>query len=258
MRRNVTARPEARDRRPTRRQGIGFVFGIDAQPNLVALAQRLPQQVWQPLPRLARYQVATEPRQRPANVKQEVVRRQGYTDLRLVGEAVAEFNYRPGRCRQDYLIVVLRKHLVLEKHGQPVGEETRYFFYLTNEWTWERAEVVYFANDRGNQENLIEQLKNGVRALRAPVNTLAANGAYMVIASLAWSVKAWLALLQPRAGLRQLLLTMEFKRFLQEVVLLPCQVVRAGRRLVYRLLQWNPWVEVLCRSVEVLRRLRFG
>ena len=239
-------------------QGIGFVFGLDAQPNLVALAQRLPERAWQPLPRPARYRVATGPRQRPEDVKQEVVRRKGYTDIRLVGEQVAEFNYRPGRCRQDYLVVVLRKHLVLEKHGQKVGEEIRYFFYITNQWTWERAEVVSFANDRGNQENLIEQLKNGVPALRAPVNTLQANGAYMIIASLAWSLKAWLALLQPRAADRQALLTMEFKKFLREVVLLPCQVVRAGRRLVYRLLQWNPWVDVLCRSVGVLRRLRFG
>jgi hypothetical protein len=121
-----------------------------------------------------------------------------------------------------------------------------------------RLPVVYFANDRGNQENLIEQLKNGVRALRAPVNTLESNGAYMVIVSLAWSLKAWLALLQPRAADRQTLLTMEFKKFLDEVMRLPCQVVRAGRRLVYRLLQWNPWVDVLCRGVEVLRRLRFG
>jgi Transposase DDE domain group 1 len=240
------------------RQGIGFVFGIDAQPNLVARAAQLPERVWQPLPRPARYEVATTPRQRPDSVKQAVVVRKGYADLRLVREEVAEFNYRPGACRGDYLVVVLRKHLVLERHGQPVGEETRYFFYLTNEWTWERAEVVYFANDRGNQENLIEQLKNGVRALRAPVNTLEANGAYVVIAALAWSLKAWLALLQPRAADRQALLSMEFKKFLQEVVLLPCQVVRAGRRLVYRLLQWNPWVDVLCRGVEALRRLRFG
>jgi hypothetical protein len=202
--------------------------------------------------------VATRPRRRPDNVKQAVVVRKGYTDIRLVREQVAEFNYRPGACRQDYLVVVLRKHLVEEKHGQQVGEETRYFFYLTNEWAWECAEVVSFANDRGNQENLIEQLKNGVRALRAPVNTLESNGAYMVIASLAWSLKAWLALLQPRPADRQALLTMEFKKFLQEVVLLPCQVVRAGRRLVYRLLQWNPWVDVLCRAVEGLRRRRFG
>jgi Transposase DDE domain group 1 len=239
-------------------QGLRFVFGLDAQPHLVARAEQLPERVWQQLPRPARYAVKTEPRQRPAHVKQEVVVRKGYTDIRLVGEEVAEFHYRPGRCREDYLVVVLRKHLVREKHGQAVEEETRYFFYLTNQWTWEPAEVVFFANDRGNQENLIEQLKNGVRALRAPVNTLESNGAYMVIASLAWSLKAWLALLQPRAAERRALLTMEFKKFLQEVVLLPCQVVRAGRQLVYRLLQWNPWVDVLCRGTEALRRLRFG
>jgi DDE family transposase len=237
--------------------GIRFVFGIDAQPNLVAIAERLPERIWQPLPRPARHEVATVPRTRPANVKQAVVVRKGYTDVRLVSEQVAEFNYRPGACRQDYLVVVLRKHLVIEKKGRKVGEEVRYFFYITNQWTWEPAAVVYFANDRCNQEKLIAQLKNGVRALRAPSNTLQSNGAYMVIAALAWSLKAWLALLQPRPVDRQALLAMGFLRFLQEVVLLPCQVVRAGRRLVYRLLQWNPWVDLLCRCVEVLRRLRF-
>ena len=50
---------------------------------------------------------------------------------------------------------------------------------------------------------------------------------------------------------------MEFKRFLAEVVLLPCQLVRAGGRLLYRLLRWNPWVDVLCRAVGVLRQLSF-
>lgn len=239
------------------RDGIHFVFGLDAHPNLVARAERLPERTWQELPRPARHEVMTEPRQRPANVKQEVVVRKGYTDIRLVSEQVAELSYRPGACARDYLVVVLRKHLVLEKKGAQVGEEVRYFFYITNQWTWERAAVVYFANDRGNQEKLIEQLKNGVRALRAPSNTLVSNGAYMVIAALAWSLKAWLALVQPRAADRQALLAMGFKRFLQEVVLLPCQVVRAGRRLLYRLLQWSPWVDLLCRCVAVLRRLRF-
>src|SRR5439155_14541822 len=141
---------------------------IDAQPNLVASAERLPERVWEPLQRPARYQVATTPRQRPESVKQEVVVRKGYTDLRLVREEVAEFNYRPGACRQDYLVVVLRKHLVLERKGQQVGEEVRSFFSLTNQWTGEREAVVSNAFDRCNQENLIEQLKNGVRALRAP------------------------------------------------------------------------------------------
>jgi hypothetical protein len=108
---------------------------------------------------------------------------------------------------------VLRKQLAIEKGGQIVEEETRYFFYITNEWQWQLAEVVGFANDRGNQENLIEQLKNGVHALRLPVNTLESNGACMVIAALAWNLKAWLALLQPRAEHRQALLTMEFKKW---------------------------------------------
>src|SRR5262249_26956254 len=161
--------------------------GLDAQPSLVSMAQRLPARVWQGLTRPARYEVAPASRRRPANVKQGVVVRKGYTDTRLVGEQVAEFNYRPGPCRPDYLLVVLRKQLVIAKGGRQVGAETRYFFYITNQWTWGRAEVVAFANDRGNQENLIEQLKGGVRALRAPVNTLEANGAYMVIAALAWS-----------------------------------------------------------------------
>jgi hypothetical protein len=235
---------------------LRFVFGIDAMPNLVTKAQELAASAWQPLQRPAKYEVATQPRRRPAKVKAHVVQRQGYKNLRLVSEQVAAFDYRPTLCQQKYRVVVVRKNLVVEKGGVAVDTQVRYFFYITNERAWTLAEVVAFANDRCNQENLIEQLKNGVRSLRAPVNTLAANWAYMVIASLAWSLKAWLALLQPRAEHRRVLLTMEFKKFLQELMLLPCQVVRGGRRVLYRLLQWNPWVDVLFRGVDVLRRLR--
>jgi len=232
------------------------VFGIDAQPNLVAWAETLPEGSWRTLDRPARYTVRTQPRDRPANVKEEVVRRRGYRNVRLVSEQVAEFKYRPGACTQDYRIVVLRKQLVWEQRGQVIDEETRYFFYITNQWEWSCAAVVYFANDRCNQENLVQQLKSGVRALRAPLNTLVANWAYMVIGALAWSIKAWLALLQPRRSQRQQLLTMEFRKFLNEVVLLPCQIVRTGGCLLYRLLQWNPWVDMLCRVSELLRKLR--
>jgi Transposase DDE domain group 1 len=128
-------------------------------------------------------------------------------------------------------------------------------FYLTNQWTWDCTRVVLFANDRCNQENLIEQLKNGVPALRAPVNTLAANWAYMIIGALAWNLKVWLALLQPSKTSRCRLLAMEFKTFLHEVMLLPCQIVRTGGRLVFRLLQWSPWVNMLCRVSVWLRKL---
>ena len=49
------------------------------------------------------------------------------------------------------------------------------------------------------RNNQIAQLKGGVLTLHAPVNTLHANLAYMVIAALASSLKAWVALWLPIA-----------------------------------------------------------
>jgi hypothetical protein len=232
-----------------------FVFGIDAMPNLVARAQGLAATDWQRLCRPAKYEVKTQERTRPIAFKEEVVRQKGYKNIRLVSEDVAEFSYRPGACKKDYRVVVLRKNLVIEKKGEKVEDQVQYFFYITNERDWSAAEVVYFANDRCNQENLIEQLKNGVRAMRLPVNTLESNWAYMVIGALAWSFKAWLALLQPKAEHRHTLLTMEFKQFLQVWSMLPCQILDSGRQFVFRLLSYNAWVPVLLATVDLLHHL---
>src|SRR3954447_19266436 len=97
--------------------------------------------------------------------------------------------------------------------------------------------------------NLIAQLKGGVHALTAPVNDLVSTWASMVMASLAWSLKAWSALLvpvSPRHAARHVaekrtLLRMEFATFCAGMIQMPCQIMRGGRRLVYRLLSWNPW-----------------
>jgi hypothetical protein len=236
-------------------KGFRFVFGMDAMPNLVTRAQSLAATAWQRLNRPAKYDVKTQQRTRPTAFKEEVVRRKGYQNLRLVSEDVAEFNYRPGACTKDYRVVVLRKNLVLEKKGVKVKDQVRYFFSITNERAWSLPEVVYFANDRCNQENLIEQLKNGVRALRLPVNTLEPNWAYMVIGALAWSFKAWLALVQPKAEIRHTLLTMELKQFLQVWLTLPCQILDKGRQFVIRLLSYNAWVPVLLATVDLLHHL---
>jgi hypothetical protein len=236
--------------------GIGFVFGIDAMANLVEKAKSLDAAAWQKLDRPARYVVKTQHRTPPARVKEEVVRKKGYKNIRLMAEHVAEFDYRPVACKKEYRVVVLRKDLVIEKKGKKVEDQVRYFFYISNDRTRGCAEVVYFANDRCNQENLIEQLKNGVKALRLPSNTLEANWAYMVIGALAWSIKAWLALLQPKAEHRAALLSMEFKKFLLVWLLLPCQILRSGRQRIFRVLGYNEWVPVLVRSVAMLRNLR--
>ena len=120
------------------------------------------------------------------------------------------------------------------------------------------------ANGRCNQENLIEQLKNGVHAMRMPTGDLVSNWAYMVMASLAWTLKAWFALLLPEKGRwsakykreKSAVLRMEFKTFLNAFVRVPCQIVRAGRRLLFRLLSWNPWQHVLLRATDRLLLLR--
>ena len=59
---------------------------------------------------------------------------------------------------------------------------------------------VRLRRQRGDQENLLQQLKSGVQSLAAPVDNLISNWAYMVMGSLAWSLKAWAALILPEEG----------------------------------------------------------
>ena len=113
----------------------------------------LPESAWRRLERPARYQVKTQPRQRPANVKEQVVKEREFENQRLVSEDVAEFLYQPTACRETYRMVVVRKNISVEKGEQVLFPDERYFFYITNEWDWTPAEVVFEANDRCNQEN---------------------------------------------------------------------------------------------------------
>ena len=242
--------------------GHFFVFGFDATPNLKALAEDLPASAWRPLERLPNYTVQTQQRQRPANVKEAIVVQRGFDNQRLTSEDVAEFVYRPSACRQAYRMVVVRKNLSLLKGEKVLFDDVRYFFYITNVVLLEPQQVVLVANNRCNQENLLAQLHGGVRALQAPVNTLESNGAYMVMTALAWNLKAWWALMLPVAPGRwqarhsqekRWVLGLEFKTFVQAFVRLPCQIVRTGRKLVYRLLSWNPCQRIFWRLVSVLR-----
>src|SRR5258708_36586910 len=143
-------------------------------------------------------------------------------------------------------------------------EEYRFLFYLTNDRDMSADQVVLTANGRCDQENLIAQLKGGVKALSMPVDNLVSNWAYMVMAGLAWSLKAWAALLLPEQGRwaekhrseKRSLLRMEFSTFCVAMIQVPCQIVRTAGRIVYRLLSWNPWQGVFLRLVEGRPRAR--
>ena len=239
---------------------VGFLFGIDAHPTLVARAQGLPAAAYSYLERPPGYLIQTAPRQRPERVKPTIVRERGFVTIHTLEEMVAEFDYRPVACRRSYRVVVLRKRLGIDKGSVRLREEYRYFCFITNERELPADQIVLKAGDRGDQENVIAQLKGGVYALTTPVDNLVSNWAYMVMASLAWTLKAWAALLLPEEprhaqahrAEKHSLLRMEFATFRAAVIELPCQIVRTGRRLIYRLLSWNPWQDAVLRLVERL------
>jgi hypothetical protein len=241
---------------------VRFIFGYEALPKLQALAAALPARAWRPLQRPARYAVKTRPRQRPDNVKEAVVVAREFENQRLQSEEVAEFNYQPTACAKTYRMVVVKKNISVEKGEKLLFDRIVYFFYITNDWVSEADEVVFAANDRCDQENLLAQLSGGVRALRAPVDNLESNWAYMVMTALAWNLKAWWALTLPeRPGRwqgkhqaeKRWVLRLEFKTFVNAFVRLPCQLLRTGRKLVYRLLGWNPYQPIFFRLLDVLR-----
>jgi hypothetical protein len=237
------------------------VFGYEASDSLQARADGLPADSYRLLNRPPRYTIQTAPREKPEHVRPEIVRERGFENLQLLEERVAEFAYRPSACKKSYRMIVLRKRVGVDRGQLRLFEEYRYFFSITNDREMTAEEVVFSANDRCDQENLIAQLKSGVRALTTPVDDLVSNWAYMVMASLAWSLKAWSALLVPvtprhraqHEAEQQTLLRMEFATYCGAFIQLPCQIVRTGRRLIYRLLSWNPWQGVFLRLVERLQ-----
>ena len=242
---------------------IRVVLGTDAARGMIARAQSLDTAEWKRLERPPRYEVKTQTRARPQNVKEQVVASRGYKNFVLQWEDIAEFEHRPGKCDRAYRLIALRKKINVMEGEVKLFDEYRYFFYITNDRLSTPQQIVFTANDRCDQENLIEQMKNGVRALRNPLDNLYSNWAYMVMASLAWTLKAWAGLLLPAKPGRwrqrherekERLGKMEFKSFRNALIELPCQIVRTGRRIVYRLLAWNPWAAALLRLADAMRK----
>ena len=241
---------------------VTFLFGLDASPGLKIKAELLEKSAWRELSRPPRYEVKTQERARPRDVKRRVIRDRHFQHLHLRAEHVAEIDYRPAKCKRSYRLVICRKTIDVEMGQHKLWDEYRYFFYLTNDRVTAADQLVLQANQRCDQENLIEQLKNGVHALKLPTGDLTSNWAYMVMASLGWTLKAWFGLMLPaghgrgrerRDQQKRRIVRMEFKSFVADLVRLPCQIIKSGRRLIYRLLSYSPWQEPLLAGVAAWR-----
>ena len=240
---------------------VKFLFGIDAMPNLKDLAEDRPASAWSPLRRPPHYMAQGPPRKRPERIKDQIVRQREFETLTRIAEDVAEVAYRPTACQRTYRLIIVRQTIAVEKGQTRLFDEIRYRFFLTNDRDGSPRTLALKANGRCHQENLIAQLKSGVHSLRAAVDNLVSNWAYMVMTALAWNLKAWFALSMPEhprhkeahREQKRRLLGMEFRRFVNTIIQMPCQIVRGGRRLVYRLLSWNEWQGVVLRVVSALR-----
>jgi hypothetical protein len=249
--------------------GVKFVFGYDAKPNLVKIAESLDESAWKPLRRRDKKKPKTDnERRRKPNYKEQVVVANGYKNKKLRGEEVTEFEYQPTACDRKYRMTVIRKDIeISEGEQQALFHETVYFFYITNETKTSKSsrQVVFAANDRCDQENLISHHKAS-GALTAPLDTLVSNWAYMVIASLAWSLKQWSGLIIQPDGTKEQkveqqktkrrIIRMEFRTFCQTLIQIPAQIIRRARQTVFRLLTYRPSLDALFLIRANIRSMR--
>lgn len=232
------------------------MFGYDARPNLIEIAETLGNDAWSPLRRRHPGTPKTERRGKRFRTREEIVVANEYENKKLEEESIAEFDYQPSKCSRKYRMIVLRKKIAVRKGERRLFDEYVYHFYVTNESrsTCSSRQVVFHANDRCNQENTISQLHSS-GALAAPLDNLTSNWAYMVIGSLAWSLKCWSGLIiRPEGNLKQQqvqqtlktkIVRMEFQTFVQAIIQVPAQIIRTSRRLIFRLLSYRESVESL-------------
>ncbi len=234
-----------------------FIFGMDARAKLVHIASQIAASGWQQLERKRKYRVKTKTRKRPDRIKNQVVKRRKFKTIHTEKEHIADFLYQPGQCAKNYRIIVLKKTLNVTRGDKRLEDDIRYFFYITNEMKMSAKELVQFYRDRADHENDIEQLKNGVRALQSPSDSLISNWAYMVIASLAWDLKAWCGMLMPYRYLGLKIIRMEFKRFINTFIGIPCLIIKIGRQICYRIIGYNDQIKHALHLFNTLKTLAF-
>lgn len=234
--------------------GTQFIFGYDRWQNLQKIAENLPKKAWKSL--VHKSSRRGKKRKKKMKVKPAVVIRRGYETVTQKNLFVGEFNYRPTKCAKAYRMIAVKKIVDVTEGQAHLFEDARYYFYITNIRTMSAADLVRFIHGRCNHENKIEQLDNGIHALKMPAAEFNANWAYMVIASLAWNIKSYIGLVMPDRTCGREIIAAEFKSFQNRIINIPCQIVHTGRRIIIRLLNYTQWIEALLNTLTAIRQVR--
>ena len=219
---------------------IRFLFGIDATPNLdgPGRANCRPRRTASWSGRRGTDQDRA-PAASPSGTRREIVRERGFETIHTLEEMVAEFDYRPAACQNELIAWSCSARTGDRQGAVRLFEEYRYFFYHHQRPRRRRpTQIVFQANDRCDQENLIAQLKGGVQGPDDPGGQPGEQLGLHGHGELAWTLKAWAALLVPETprhaqkhrAEKRTLLRMEFKTFRAAMIEMPCQIIRSGRR----------------------------
>ncbi len=228
---------------------LSFAMVSATQSNFAALADALGERCWRPFRATEAPAVERESRRRGQNLRRLRARARGKRDLKLEKQWIAEIPYTPARSERTYRLIIRRQRIEESRQGE-LFELWRYRYVLTNlPASVATEEVVRLTYRRCDQENVIEQLQNGVAAMRMPTGGFDANWAYLVCARLAHNMKSWLAMLAlPREVMRW-----EWKRFRKAFVFVAARVVRSARQNLLRLADSHRFAVTLQRAIVRLQ-----
>ena len=186
----------------------------------------------------------------------------GYKSLSTIEQWAAEFNYTLSSGLEEFGLigstfrVVVKRQLIETRQGQQLlYTDYVYRFIITNipRSEMDAGEVLCFAYGRCDQENIIEQAKNGIAALRMPTGELLANAAFLMAGQLAWCLRAWLSLLAlPRETTRW-----EWKWFRQAFVYVAARITWGARQAKVYLVGGHRFVEHLITASRRLQCFTF-
>jgi len=236
--------------------GTKFIFGYAAHPNLVKKADLLRENKWKNFSKPKKKRGSK--RKKKQRVKENCVIRRKYRNKIQKEVYVGEFFYTPGKCKKTYRVIVCKKELDIMEGQLMLFEDVKYFFYITNIKDQSAEELLTFMHGRANHENKIEQLANGIHALKMPAAEFMANWAYMAICSLAWNIKSWLGLIMPDKVKRQKIISCEFKSFQNMIINIPCQIIKTGRKIVFNFLNYNEWVKTIYDTFQIIKGRNFS
>lgn len=232
---------------------VDFIFSVDSFEKYIDKAENIKNKGWDELPRLEKEVVRDH---RHENVKEKVIKDRNFTQIKQRTEYVSEYRSKPSKSKKEYRMVVVRQLKEKLAGGLIEGEFYQYFQYITTVEDKDPAAILELIRKRFDHENKIEQLANGVYAFKMPAKEFEANWAYMVIAAMAWNMKSWLALLmnEINAELGKKLIEIEFKRFKNWIINIPCQIIKTGRYVVYKIMSYSLYLKDLMELAEKLNR----